>query len=324
MEVVPLGSGVVLLRFDLDFGLQPLIALVVLQNPGQSAVGRLVVHMRTGPQVGAVEKIAGAHSRVAGHLHGAHPRLGAGDDPEGNVHELFLGMRGQSGSDDRFMESVYGQGLTHLVERLCETGLDKTVARRQLAGALQLRIDIGALGSIHADRADEGAGCAVEDQGHAALERRCCHVDGFKKAGGKELPQAPFQVVALEGRSHQLGQTAGQRDQAVGRNSLDRDTAHRQSFELSQGVGGSGEVGLRCARVAGSAVGEGFLLAPANAAHAEGKSAGQQNAVPVPRAAPPCWLSSQNDISQKVRGKNTPMRSRNATMPEPGGPAPGV
>jgi len=60
---------------------------------------------------------------------------------------------------------------------------------------------------------------------------------------------------------------------------------------------------LRRARGAGSAVGQEVVLAPADAAHAEGKSTGQQNAVPVSRAAPPCRLYSQNDISQKVRGK---------------------
>ncbi len=114
------------------------------------------------------------------------------------------------------VKAVLGQRQAHLLQSLIEFGGGKTGAGRQLAGALQLRIDGGALGAVHADRTDEGARRPAKDEGHAVLLANSLHLNGFKEAGRKELAQAPFQLFPAQGRSLGLGQMAGQRDKAIG------------------------------------------------------------------------------------------------------------
>ena len=63
---------------------------------------------------------------------------------------------------------------------MIEFGRGKAGAGRQLAGALQLRIDRDPLGPVHADRADEGARRSAKDQGHAVLIALTVHRKGFK------------------------------------------------------------------------------------------------------------------------------------------------
>ena len=82
--------GVVLLGFELDLSFQPLLALVVLQHPGQGPVAGFVVHALAGFQVRMAAELLRAHPRVARHLHRAHARLRPGDDVKRNVHQLLL------------------------------------------------------------------------------------------------------------------------------------------------------------------------------------------------------------------------------------------
>ena len=53
----------VLFRLQLDFGFQPLVFPVVLEHPGQGAVGGIVIHARSGSEVGVAAEFVHAHSR---------------------------------------------------------------------------------------------------------------------------------------------------------------------------------------------------------------------------------------------------------------------
>ena len=81
-----------LLGFELDLSFQPLLALVILEHPGQGPVAGFAVHERTGFQVRMGPEGLPAHARVACHLQGAHARLPPGDDVKGNVNELLPWM----------------------------------------------------------------------------------------------------------------------------------------------------------------------------------------------------------------------------------------
>ncbi len=82
------------------------------------------------------------------------------------VDELFIGVRCEGGGYCRLVESVFGHGLPHLLERVVEFGLRKTGAGRELAGALQLRIQGGAFGTVDADSSDKDARRTLEDEVH--------------------------------------------------------------------------------------------------------------------------------------------------------------
>ena len=209
------------------------------------------------------------------------------------------------------MEAVPGQGAAHLFQSMGEFGRGKAGAGRELAGALQLSIDGGALGPFHADGADKGARRAAEDEGHAVLLALALHLDGFIEAGGKELAQAFFQIFAVERRSLGLGKMAGQRGQAAGGNPFERDAPHRQAIPLDQEIFSSFRWRLRPLR-AGSgrrSTGGGVrLLAPTggSAADPEDEDTYQQKAAPIPIAALPRRLCLQDYISQK-RGESRPV-----------------
>jgi hypothetical protein len=61
-EIRCLANRVVARRFQLDFGLQPLLLPVMLQHPGQRAVACVVVHLSAGFQVSVTAELVHAHS----------------------------------------------------------------------------------------------------------------------------------------------------------------------------------------------------------------------------------------------------------------------
>ena len=184
-EVGPLGLCRVPLRLKLDFGLQPLLATVLFEHPGQGVVIGVVVHARTGSQVRVSAELLGAHAGVARHVDRSHPRLRTADHVKRDIHQLFIGMRRQNLGDRRFVKAVLRQCSAHLFQRLVQLGRGIAGAGCKLAGALQLRIHGGPLGSVHAYRPNEGARRAAKDQGHSILLALCLHLDVLVKSGGK-------------------------------------------------------------------------------------------------------------------------------------------
>ena len=168
-------SGVVLLGLELDFGFQPLLALVVLEHAGQGAVGGVVVHVRADSQMRMAAEFLHAHSGVAGDLDLADARLRSGVHLEGNIDELLLRvLESASWVMRRLVESIVGQRLAHLLSAWSSLAWVNRVPGVELAGALQLRIDGCALGAIHADPSDKGAGSSAEYRSRHPVMREPC------------------------------------------------------------------------------------------------------------------------------------------------------
>ena len=241
-EVYFLPRGIVLFRDDLDLGLQPLLAPVVLEQAGESATAGIVVHMGADSQTRVMAELRHAHSRVAGDLDLTHPGLRSGNRLKDDIDELLIGVRRERGGDLRLVESVFGHRLAHLLERVGELGLGKARAGLEPAGALQLSIQGGPFGAVNSHSADKGAGTATKDEVDDVLVgqyRGLCafHLYRLVKAAGIELAQALSYVFRIEGLSSKLGQLASQRVKAIRGNAGEGNAAHRQATPLRKGSG---------------------------------------------------------------------------------------
>src|SRR5450631_518337 len=190
-------------------------------------------------QVRIVEEFRHAHPRIAGNLNLAHPCLRSGDNLEGDVDELLIRMLSQCGSDLRLVKSVFGQRLFHLHESIVQLGLGKAGTGSELAGALQLRVERRALGSVHIHGTDKGARGSEKDEGHTTLagrtiNLRALHMYRLVKAGRIELAETLPEVFRGQRLSLGLGKLAGEGSEAIRGNALKRNTFNRHAFPLKK------------------------------------------------------------------------------------------
>jgi hypothetical protein len=193
---------------------------------------------------------------------------------KGDVDQLIQRVRGQGLSNLGFMEAIVRQRGAHIGECLGELGLREAGSGVELADAVELGIQRGALGAIHADGSNEGAGSSAENEGNAILKRKAFNLDGFIKAGGKHLAETLAHGLEAEWRALGLGQVAGKRLKRVSVNAIEGDVPYRHPLPFSESLGLRVGVLRTGGRLLcwGGLVSQAGILAPADGSAKAGKN----------------------------------------------------
>ena len=102
---------------ELDFGLQPVLLLVLPEHAVQGAIDGVVVDVSAGAQTGMAAKCIEAHPGVAGDGDLSHARSRSRGHAKGNVGKLLVGVRRDGMRDRRFVIAVFFERGAHLLER---------------------------------------------------------------------------------------------------------------------------------------------------------------------------------------------------------------
>jgi hypothetical protein len=223
--------------FELDLGLEAILFLIVAEHAIESPVHGVVIDVRDLPEMRVGAEFIYRHAGIARDRDFADARTRPRDHAKRDVGELLPGTGGDILRDDRFEIAVLLEHGSHLLCSAHHFFLGQAGSRIQLGGPLQLHIHGGAGGSVHPYASDKSARSAGKNQSHAVGQARAPSLDGVVEARGIQLAQAVFQVLLRQRRSFSLGQMAGERQQLIGRNALERNAANGQALPLENGVG---------------------------------------------------------------------------------------
>ena len=122
-----------IVQVDLDFGFDSILALVLLEDPGQSAIAGVVVDMGADLQMSVTAEFKGAHSRVADDLDVPIRAWVPETARKADIDELFVGI-GEGWVMAGVGNPFSAMRLAHLLKSVGEPGLGEAGSRLKLAG----------------------------------------------------------------------------------------------------------------------------------------------------------------------------------------------